>query len=141
MDGGEEVACGLVIAGGNGTKELEFGEEVFNQVAAFVKFLVVIPLHFAVGLGRNHRRLARLLQGDQHARIGIEAFVGEHSVGLKFRQQRIGAFQVAGLPTGEMKSSGVAEGVDGGVNLGAQPALAAPDGLVGTPFFSAPALC
>ena|SRR5271157_1508615 len=28
MDGGEEVAPGLVVAGGNGAKLLEFGEEV-----------------------------------------------------------------------------------------------------------------
>jgi len=34
------------------------------------------------------------------------------------------------LSAGEMKFKGIAEGVDGGVNLGAQSALAASDGLL-----------
>jgi hypothetical protein len=53
-----------VIAGGDGAKELEFGEEVFNQVTGLVKFLVVSPLHLAVGLGRDDGDFARLLQGN-----------------------------------------------------------------------------
>jgi hypothetical protein len=73
--------------------------------------------------------------------IGIEAFVGQQGIGLQLRQQHVGTFQVAGLPTGEMKSSRVAEGIDRSVDLGAQSALAAPDGLVCALFFSAPALC
>ena len=55
---------GLVIAGGDGAKELEFGEEVFNQVTGLVNFLVVSPLHLAVGLGRDDGDFARLLQGN-----------------------------------------------------------------------------
>jgi hypothetical protein len=36
VDGGEEVACGFVIAGSDGAKKFEFGEEVFDQVACLV---------------------------------------------------------------------------------------------------------
>ncbi len=38
MDGGEEVARGLVVAGGDGTELLEFGEEVLDEVNT-VRFL------------------------------------------------------------------------------------------------------
>jgi hypothetical protein len=73
--------------------------------------------------------------------VGIEAPVGEQNVSVQLRQQYIGPFQIAGLSAGEMKFKGIAEGVDSCVDLGAQPALAASDGLLRAPFFSAPALC
>ena len=141
MDGGQEVSRSLVVACGDGAKEFEFSEEVFDQVPCLVEFLVVFPLNLAVGLGRYDRDFGRSLQGDQHALIGIEAFVGEHHVGFHLRQQHIRPVQVAGLTAGEMKANRVAQGIDRGVNLGAQSAFAASDGLVGAPFFSAPALC
>jgi hypothetical protein len=40
-----------------------------------------------------------------------------------------------------MKAGRVAERIDGGENLGAQPAFAASDGLRLAPFLRAPALC
>ena len=61
MDGGEEVASSFVIAGGDTAEELEFGKEVFDQMACLVDFLVIFALDFAVGFGWNHRDLARLL--------------------------------------------------------------------------------
>jgi hypothetical protein len=39
-----------------------------------------------------------------------------------------------------MNSGRIAQRVDGGVDLGAQPAFAASDGLI-APFLRAPALC
>ena len=50
MDGGEEVSSGFVISCGDGAEELEFGEEVLDQVPGFVEFLVVKPLFFAIGV-------------------------------------------------------------------------------------------
>ena len=141
MDGGEEVACGFVVAGGDGAEEFKFGEEVFNQMARFVEFLVILALFFAVGFGRDDRRFARFLQGNQHPRIGIESLVGDHRFGFQLRQQNVGTIQLAGLAAGEMKPRRVAQIIDRGMNLGAQSALAAPDRLIGAPFLSAPALC
>ena len=37
MNSGEEVASGLVVAGGDRPELLEFGEEVLNQVACLVE--------------------------------------------------------------------------------------------------------
>jgi hypothetical protein len=46
-----------------------------------------------------------------------------------------------GLAGCQQEGQRVAEGVDEGVNLGAQSASAATDGFVATVFLSAPALC
>jgi len=138
---GEEITSSFVIAGGDSAELFKLLEEVFDQMASFIQFLVVLTLHLAVGLGWNHRGLSRLLPRNQNSLVGIKAFIRQQDVGLQLGQQHIGALQVAGLSAGEMKSNRVAQRVHGGVNLGAQPAFAAPDGLVDAPFFSAPALC
>ena len=141
VDGGEEVARGFIVAGGDGAILFEFGKEVFNPVARLIEIPVVFALDFAVGFGRNHRHFARLRQRNQNPLIGIEASIGEHDVGLHQRQQHVGSLQIARLSGRKMKPGRVAEGIDGGMNLGAQPALAASDGLVRAPFLRAPALC
>ena len=46
-----------------------------------------------------------------------------------------------GLAWGQKEGDGIAQGVDQGMDFGAQPAFAAPDRLVFTVFFWAPALC
>jgi len=141
VDSGEEVPCGFVVAGSDGAKEFEFGEEVFNQMACFVEVFVVFALNFAVSLGRNHRGFTRLFQRQQYPLIGIEAFIGNHNVGLQLRQQLIGSFQIAGMSGREMKPGRVAQRIHSGVDLGAQPSFAPSDGLLRAPFLRAPALC
>ena len=141
MNGGQEVASGFVVASRDGAELFELGEEVFYQMACFIEVLVVFALNFAIGFRRNHRDFTGVFQHLQDTLVGIEAFVGEHDPRFDLRQQHVGAVQIAGLTAGQMKASRVAQGVDRGMNLGAQPAFAAPDGLIGAPFFSAPALC
>ena len=141
MDGCEEVSGGFVVARCDTSEQLEFGEEVFNQVACFVEFLVVFALHFSVGLGWDDSLFSSLLQGFEHPFVGVEALVGDHRIGFQSRQQHIGPVQFAGLAFGEVKANRVAERIDGGVNFSAQPAFAASDGLRFAPFLRAPALC
>jgi hypothetical protein len=45
------------------------------------------------------------------------------------------------LTAGEMKADRIAERIHQGVDLGGQPALAAPDRLVWSSFWGAPAAC
>jgi hypothetical protein len=97
----------------DGAKGLESGEEVFNHVTSFLEILVVIALYLAVGLELDHGNFARLLLGDQDSFAGVEALIGEQSVSFQLRNQYISPFQIAGLSAGEMKSKGIAEGVDG----------------------------
>ena len=89
----------------------------------------------------DDRRLAGFGQRFEHALVGIESFVGDERLGLKRGQQGIGSGQIVLLTAGEMKADRIAERIHQGVDLGAQPALAAPDRLVGPGFLGAPAAC
>jgi hypothetical protein len=40
MDGGQEISCGFVISGSDGAALLEFGKEIFDEVARFIEVLV-----------------------------------------------------------------------------------------------------
>jgi hypothetical protein len=140
VNGGEKVARGFVIAGGDGTVLLELAEEVFDQVARGIELFVVVAWLFAGGFGRDDRGLAGLRQRFNHARVSIESLIGNHGVRGDLGEQRVGAFQIVGLPRSEMEAGRIAERIDRGVDLGAQPTFAASDRLR-TVFLSAPALC
>src|SRR5215210_3118397 len=91
---------------------------------------------YLAGLARgDDRRLAGLGQRLEHPLVGIERFVGNERLGLKLRQQGIRSGQIMLLTAGEMKAGRIAERIDGGVDLGGQPALAAPDRLVRPSFW------
>jgi hypothetical protein len=90
---------------------------------------------FAVGLGRNHRGFPGLCQWLEYPLIRIVAFVRNDDRHVERTQQDIGSVQVAGLAGREQKAGRIAEGIDGGMNLRAQPAFAASDRLVATVFF------
>ena len=77
----------------------------------------------------------------EHPLVGIERFVGDERLGLKRGQQGIGSGQIVLLTAGEMKAGRIAERIHQRVDLGGQPALAAPDRLVWPSFLAAPAEC
>ena len=135
MNGGEEVSCGLVVAGGDAAELLELGEEVLDQVPCFVEVAIVIPAHLAVGLWGDHDGLAGGGQRDDHPCIGVESLVGDQRIGLHRRQQMVGARQIVCLAAGQEEAQRIAQGIDQGVNLGAQPSPGAADGLVLAGFF------
>ncbi len=141
MDGRKEILPAFVVAGGNGSELLEFGKEVLDEVAGFVEIGVIGARGLAVGAGRNNGNDPRLFERLDHPLVGIVSFVGEESPSLQAWQQGIGTDQIVDLPRCEMEARWVAHGIGGGVDLGRQPTLAAPNRLLLTipPF--APALC
>src|SRR4051794_3023305 len=142
MDGAQEVGGPLVVAGGDRPVLLQLGEEVLDQVARLVEILVVGAGVLAVGLGRDHRRPAGPSEGLEHPLLGVEGLVGDQRLGPEVGQQRVRPGEVVLLPRAEREAGRVAERVDGGVDLRARAAPAAPDGLVArSPFFAAPAPC
>ena len=140
MDGGEEVARGLVVPRGDAAELLELGEEVLDQEPRLAEVAVVVPLLPPALARRNDGGLAGRGQGLQHARIGVEGAVGDERLGLHVGQQRVGAGEVVRLAAGQGEAEGIAERVHEGVDLGAQPALAAADGLRAAPFSRARAV-
>ena len=107
----------------------------------FVKVSVVVPLVLAIGFRWDDDGFSRFFERLDDTLVGIEAFVGDHGVGLDLRQQYVGAIEIAGLSGGESEAGRIAQSVDRGVDLGAQSAFAAADRFVFAVFFWAPAEC
>ena len=135
LDSSEEVSGGFVIAGRNGAVLFEFAEEVLDEMARLVGLFVVMALDFTVPLWRDHRRLSCREQWFDHTLVGIEGFVCQQRIGRHLRQQRIGAFQIMGLTRRQHEGQRIAQSIDEGMYLGAQPAFAAPDRFVLLRFF------
>jgi len=141
LDGSQEVPRGLLVAGGDRAKLLDLGEKVLNQMTRRIKLSVIVAWRGAIGSRRDYSGLARGRQGFKHALVGVERLVGDQLIGLHRRQQVIGPDQVVCLAAGQEEADRVAQCIDQGVYLGAQPAARSPDRLVLAGFFSAPALC
>lgn len=131
---------GLVVSRGDGPKLFEFAEEILDQMSRFVEMLVIRTQALTIGARGNDHGLASLLQRLDHTFIGVECFVGDHDFGVDCGKQQIGAVEIMSVAGSESEAGWIAERIDSGVDLGGQPAFAAPDRLV-APFFGAPALC
>ena len=141
MDGGEEVALSLVVACGDGAKLFEPGEEVFDQMPCFVEVLIIAAGPLAGALRWGTHLLSRRRDRIDHPFVGVEGFVGDQHVGLHRRDQVVGADEIMCLASGQMEADRIAKGINQGVDLGAQSATRASDGLVLADFFFAPAPC
>ena len=141
MDGGEEISRGFVIACGDGSELFELTEEILDQVARLVEMFVEIAGLGAVAAERNDRPFPGFGKSLDDPLVGVVSLVGDQRIGGDVRQQRVRADKIMVLSGGQLEGHGVAEGVDEGVYLGAQPAFAAADCLIDVVFFGAPALC
>jgi hypothetical protein len=70
LNGSQEVPCGLLVAGGDGAKLRDLGEEVFDQIARCIKLMVLLARRGPVGPRRDHHGLADGRQRLKHERIG-----------------------------------------------------------------------
>jgi hypothetical protein len=141
VDGGEKVASGLVVASSDGTKLLEPGEEVFDQMACLEEVSIVVAADRSIGLGRDDRGLAGCGERLDDPLIGIERLIGDQGIGLHGWQEVVGAVQIMRLATGQMETDRIAQCIDQRMDLGAQSAARTTDRLVFASFFWAPALC
>src|SRR5215813_8057005 len=140
MDRGEEISGGFVVAGGNGSELFEFAEEVFDQVARLVEFLVELAGRRSVLPGRDNGGFSGGGERLNDARVGIIGFVGDQQVGGHLWQQSIGPGQIVNLAWGQKEAQRVAEGVDESVDVGAQSTLAAAERLIFVFFWRAGAV-
>ena len=110
-------------------------------MARRIKLPVIVARRGPVGPRRDHRGLASGGQWLKDALIGVERLVGDQRIGRHRGQQVVRAHQVVRLAAGQKEPDRVAQRVDQRVDLGAQSTSRAPDRLVLTDFFWAPALC
>jgi hypothetical protein len=135
MDAGEEVSGGLVISGRNGSVLLELTIEVLHEVARLVQFFVVEALNLSITLGWNDELFSCGKQRLDNAFIGIESLVCQQGVSLHLGQKLVGTLQIMGLSRRQEESQRISEGIDHGMDFGAQSAFAAPDRLIFAVFF------
>lgn len=108
MDSAEEVGGALVVACGNSTELLEFGEKVLDQVPCSVQVFVVFAGGLSIRFWRDDDGLARSLQRLDHPFIGIKGLVGDDRVGGKAWQKGLGPVKIMRLSWRQMKPSGIA---------------------------------
>ena len=141
MNGGEEVAGRFIVSRRDGPVLLEPGEEILDEVARFISMRIEITPRLSTRLGWDDGGLIGCGQRFDDPLVGIECLVGDQHVSLHIRQQVVSAYQIVSLAAGQVEADRVAKGIDQCVDLGAQSAARAPDCLVLTGFFWAPALC
>jgi len=129
MDCGAEISGGFVVACRDSAELLEFAEEVLNEMTRLESRFVIGTLVSAIAPGWDHGSFSRCAKRVDHTLVGVECFVCQQSVGLHPRQQRVGAFQIMGFARGQKEGEWIAQGVNQGVDFGAQPAMAGPDRL------------
>ena len=141
MNGGEEVAGRFIVSRRDGSVLLEPGEEILDEVARFISMRIEITPRLSTRLGWDDGGLIGCGQRFDDPLVGIECLVGDQHVSLHIRQQVVTADQIVSLAAGQVEADRVAKDIDQCVDLGAQSAARAPDCLVLTGFFWAPALC
>ena len=143
VDGSEKADGAFVVASGEGAVLLEFGEEVFNQMAGLIEVRIIRTRLEPIGLGGNDRRHLRLRQEGQDALLGVIGFIGEQRGNVFQQRGQEGRYsgQVGGVAGREMKAGRIAQGITGRMEFRAQAPTRAPDAFdAGVPPF-APAPC
>ena len=105
------------------------------------KLSVIVAQRGPIGPRRDHGGFAGGGQRLEDARVGVERLVGDQRIGLHRGQEVVCSHQVVRFTAGQEKAERIAERIDQCMDLGAQSAARAPDRLVFTGFFGAPALC
>ena len=130
VDSSEEISGSFVVTRSDGSELFEFTEEILDEVARFIEVWIKVGRCPAIWSGRDYRRFAGRCQRLADPRVSVKGLVGDQRIGGDLRQQRISADQIVRLPRRQQESQRVAEGVDQGMDFGAQPAAAAANRLV-----------
>lgn len=119
IDCPEEVAGGLVIAGGNRTVLLEPGKEILDQVTRPVDVTIIVTGLLAGAGGRDNDAFPSFFQRRDDPFLGIISLVGDDRLSLRMGEQHVSTLKVMGLPWRQVKSSRIAQRINACMDLGA----------------------
>ena len=140
MKEGIESIGKFVVPGSDTTKLLESIEEALDQMTRLVTMPVDRTFVLPITTGRNiGKRTGRLDGFDQF--ITVVAFVGGHCGGLDSGDQGSPLSHIGDLSSCQNQTKGIAQGIDTGMDLRAQPTPRPADRLIATVFLAAPAEC
>jgi hypothetical protein len=140
MNEAQEIAGRLLVPRRDTTVLLHPIDEPLGEVAFLVKKFVILSLEDPILLWRDHRhRPGGLDRRDEI--IPVISLIRDHRLGIMTFDQCLALTDVGLLSPGQDELDGVAQPVDGDVQLGPEPAPRASQCLVGAPLFTAPAAC
>lgn len=129
----------LVVACSDAPEVFDASEESFDQIAVAVEMVIEVALSQAIGTGRDDG-LRTSCPDHGNEVVGIVALVRNDSACRQVFDGLGGIIDIGNLARREDHPQRIAQGVDGDVQLGGQPAPRAADRLA-TGFFLAPAEC
>jgi len=118
---------------------LKLAEEILNQVPGLIELPVREALCFSVAFGWDHSAFTVSFEPVNDPSIRIEGFVGNQGICSDLSQQNLGALQIMSSRLSWGKAGGIAQCINGDMNLRTQSTLAAPDALI-LPFLGASVL-
>jgi len=128
MNHRQEIPGGLLVPGRDAPVLLHLRPEPLHQVPILVTIAVDHPLHLAILLRRDDRRAAlRLDRPDQ--RLAVEALVADDNLEGKALDEPLPLRDVGRLAGRQDQFDGQPQPTDGRVDLGAEAAPAAAQGL------------
>src|SRR5215470_13557267 len=134
------VGCdGFVIARGDAPEMFDFVDEELDEMALLVEMAIVRDCARTAGVGRDHGGYAAVCEMSAKP-IGIEGLVSDDVVGGQASNQGFGLSRLVHLSGRVEQAQHIAEGINGDVNLRAQPSARASDRLLLNPPFP-PAAC
>jgi hypothetical protein len=141
VNAGQKIPGSFVVSCCNRPELFEFGEETFDEMAFLIEVLVEFAGQAPVGFRRDDHALASFLERFDDTLVRVIGLVSDKLVRFEGREKVVGARQIMRLSARQMKSGWVAQRIDGGMDLRAQPAAGSSDRLILAGFFWAPALC
>src|SRR5271166_821620 len=139
VDRGSVAGIGLIVPSGDSAELLDPLEGVLDQVTPLVHLGVVKDRRFAIRLRRDDGDGASFIQYGSQG-VVVEGLVGDESVEIDARDQRLHADAVVTLSRQQDKARHIAQRIDESDDLGGQPAARPADGPILSPPF-APAPC
>ena len=126
----------FVIARGNAPGLLDTAEETFDQIAVFVDMAIERSRMESVGTRRDNRLAALVVDGLNEG-VRVVTLVGHDEPGRLVLDQSFCLLDIGDLSRRENDAHGIAEGIDGHVQLGGQSSPRATDFLAAC-FFGRP---
>lgn len=104
LDGGKEIARGLVTACGDGAEVFEFVEQRLDEIALAVECEIGLARDEAVGLGWDDRGDSAVLEGLDEG-VGVVGLVRKKGLWVDLVEQRPSLAKIGGL-AGSKRSRG-----------------------------------
>jgi hypothetical protein len=97
VNAGQEVPGKFVVSGCDRPELFELGEEILDEMARLIEFLVELARQASVGFRWDDHAFARFLERFDDAFVRVVGLVGDQLVRFEGRDEVVGAGQIMRL--------------------------------------------